>query len=115
MIRALAAGLGIVVALSASMTAQQPPAPQSQAQRPQYLTPEQLAKIRELPALPDDRRVQTDGIDQLLADGKVLFLDVRERKEIEDLGTLEGYVNIPLLELESRLNELPKDKAILTA
>jgi hypothetical protein len=31
------------------------------------------------------------------------------------MGTREGYINIPLRELEKRLGELPKDKAILTA
>jgi rhodanese-related sulfurtransferase len=40
---------------------------------------------------------------------------VREPEEIEELGTIEGYVNIPIGELESRLDELPRDKTILTA
>ena len=60
-------------------------------------------------------RVQADDIDKLLAEGKVFFLDVREPKELEEFGTRPGYVNIPLGQLEARLNELPKDKAILTA
>ncbi len=29
--------------------------------------------------------------------------------------TREGYINVPLGELEKRLNELPKNKTILTA
>lgn len=45
---------------------------------------------------------------------KLFFLDVREPKEIEELGTIEGYVNIPISQLESRLNEIPKD-ALLVA
>ena len=45
----------------------------------------------------------------------MFFLDVREPKEIEELGTLEGYYNIPIGDLEKRLGELPKDKLILTA
>ena len=40
---------------------------------------------------------------------------VREPKEIEELGTRKGFVNIPIGELEARVNELPKDKTILTA
>lgn len=40
-----------------------------------------------------------------------LLLDVREHAEYE-LGTINGAVNIPLDELRSRLNELPKDKPI---
>lgn len=45
----------------------------------------------------------------------VYFLDVREPKEIEELGSLKGYVNIPLGELEKRMKEVPKDKTIITA
>jgi hypothetical protein len=62
-----------------------------------------------------DRRVQADEIDRYIREKQVFFLDVREPKEIEELGTLEGYYNIPLGELEKRLGELPKDKLILTA
>ena len=62
-----------------------------------------------------DRRVAADEIDKYIREKKVFFLDVREPKEIEELGTLEGYYNIPVGELEKRLGEVPKDKLILTA
>ena len=62
-----------------------------------------------------DRRVEADEIDKYIQEKKVFFLDVREPKELEELGTLEGYYNIPLGDLEKRLGELPKDKLILTA
>jgi predicted sulfurtransferase len=62
-----------------------------------------------------DRRVQADEIDKYIQEKKVFFLDVREPREIEELGTLEGYYNIPVGDLEKRLGELPKDKLILTA
>ena len=45
----------------------------------------------------------------------LFFLDVREPKEIQELGSIEGYVNIPLGQLENRLSEIPKDKLIITA
>ncbi|MFN9920550.1 MAG: rhodanese-like domain-containing protein [Acidobacteriota bacterium] len=45
----------------------------------------------------------------------LFFLDVRDPKEIEELGSLKGYVNIPLADLEKRLSEVPTDKTILTA
>jgi len=45
----------------------------------------------------------------------VVFLDVREPDEIKKLGTMPGYVNIPLGQLEARLKELPKNKPIITA
>jgi rhodanese-related sulfurtransferase len=46
---------------------------------------------------------------------KFFFLDVREPKELEELGTLRGYVNIPLGELEKRLSEIPKDVLVVSA
>ncbi len=64
---------------------------------------------------PEEQRVEAADIEALLEDGKVFFLDVREPSELEELGTLPGYVNIPVGQLEERLDELPKDRAILTA
>ena len=61
------------------------------------------------------RRVEADEIDRYIREKKVFFLDVREPKELEELGTIEGYYNIPLGELEKRLGEVPKDRLILTA
>lgn len=49
-----------------------------------------------------------------IVDGDVLLLDVREPGELEELGTVEGYVNIPIDQLADRLDELPRDKPILT-
>ncbi len=63
----------------------------------------------------ESRRIQADDIDRHLAEGKVLLLDVREAKELEELGTIEGAVHIPLGQLEKRMGELPKDRLILTA
>ena len=45
----------------------------------------------------------------------LFFLDVREPQEIAQLGSMKGYVNIPLGQLESRLKEIPRDKLIITA
>ena len=44
----------------------------------------------------------------------IFFLDVREPEEIQKLGSVEGYVNIPLGQVEKRMNEIPKDKLIIT-
>ena len=60
-------------------------------------------------------KMTSDDVMALLEKGEVFFLDVREPKELEDLGTLEGYVNIPLGQIEKRLSEIPKDKAVITA
>ena len=45
----------------------------------------------------------------------LFFLDVREPKEIAELGSIPGYVNIPLGQLQARLSEVPKNKLIITA
>jgi rhodanese-related sulfurtransferase len=66
-------------------------------------------------AVSEQKRIEAKDIDRVLAETNALLLDVREPGEIEELGTIEGYVNIPIDELESRLGELPKDKTILTA
>lgn len=74
-------------------------------------TPAQTPAAR----LPEDRRVKADEIDRLLEQGKLLVLDVREPKEIEELGGVEHALNIPIGQLEQRLGELPADRVILTA
>ena len=85
------------------------------AQQAPTLTPEQQQQISKMPAMADDKRVQTDNIDAVMAKDGVILLDVREPKEIEELGGYEGAINIPITQLEKRLGELPKDKTILTA
>ncbi len=46
--------------------------------------------------------------------GEDLFLlDVRRRDELETEGAIEGYVHIPLDELEARMSEIPKDKPLV--
>ncbi len=60
-------------------------------------------------------RLATSEIAEALEAPDLFFLDVRSAAEIEELGTLEGYVNIPIDELESRLEEVPRDRPILTA
>ena len=102
----------LVVAAAATLSAGQHQQP---AQPTSPLTPEQQAIVAKMPTMPEDKRVKTEEIDSLMASAKVFFLDVREPKEIEQLGSYEGYVNIPVTELEKRLSELPKDKLILTA
>jgi rhodanese-related sulfurtransferase len=59
--------------------------------------------------------LSTEELEKYLNDKKrIFFLDVREPKEIAELGSVEGYVNIPLGQLESRVKEVPKDKLIIT-
>ena len=43
----------------------------------------------------------------------VFLLDVRTPEEFEE-QRIKGSVNIPITELQERLNEIPKDKEIIT-
>ena len=103
---ALAALLSAAAASRADAPASPSPAPSASSQ------PATLSSIK---PMSEDKRVKADAIDAMMADGTVFFLDVREPKELEEFGSYEGYVNIPMSQLESRLGELPKDRPILTA
>lgn len=97
----------LVVAAAASMpAAAQPQAPPS---------PPPQQQISKEPAMGEEKRVKAENIDSVMSKGGMILLDVREPKEIAELGGYEGAINIPLPELEKRLGELPKDKTILTA
>jgi rhodanese-related sulfurtransferase len=45
---------------------------------------------------------------------KIFLLDVRNPEELEQTGVIDGYVNIPLPQLEKRLSEVPKNRTIIT-
>ena len=61
------------------------------------------------------QKLTTEELEKALEKKDVFFLDVREPKEIVEHGSIKGYVNIPLGQLENRLSEVPKDKLIITA
>jgi hypothetical protein len=60
-------------------------------------------------------RITGGPLAEALADDDVFLLDVRRPDELVELGTVEGYTNIPIEELDGRLDELPRDRPILTA
>jgi predicted sulfurtransferase len=53
-------------------------------------------------------------IADLLDDPDVFLLDVRNPDELPEQGAIEGYTLIPIGELADRLDEVPRDKKILT-
>jgi hypothetical protein len=113
-----AIALAVAAAVSAAMIARpessraDAPASPSPAAAAAAENRETLATIK---PMTEDMRVKAEDIDSVMQDKNVFFLDVREPKEIAELGSYEGYVNIPMSQLESRLGELPKDRPILTA
>ena len=67
-------------------------------------------------AAPAAKELSPEELSKLLEKRENLFfLDVRDPQEIAQLGSVKGYVNIPLAQLESRLKEIPRDKLIITA
>ncbi len=64
---------------------------------------------------PDAPRAEGMQLADFLQSADVLLLDVRRPEELEELGTVEGYLNIPIEELADRLDEVPRDRPILTA
>ena len=57
--------------------------------------------------------MNVDSLKQRLDAGEDLFvLDVRRPQELEQEGMIEGSVNIPIDDLESRMAEVPKDKPL---
>ena len=64
---------------------------------------------------PKAPRAEGDGLAELLASEDYLLLDVRRPEELEEHGTVEGYLNIPIEELADRLDEVPRDRPVLTA
>jgi rhodanese-related sulfurtransferase len=62
-----------------------------------------------------DSMISSDEIDRLREEKEPFFLDVRKQSEIQESGTLPGYYHIPIDELEGRMNEIPKERLILTA
>ncbi|WCP68764.1 FAD-dependent oxidoreductase [Vibrio tubiashii] len=59
----------------------------------------------------DSTPIHFDQIDSL-CDNQVL-LDVRNPAELENVGFIEGAINIPVDQLRQRMTELPKDKEIV--
>ena len=59
-------------------------------------------------------RVEAEDIDAALAAGAVL-LDVRTDEELAEHGTIDGFLHIPIDELEARIGELPTGVPVLTA
>jgi len=67
------------------------------------------------PVTEEARRIGFEELAEVFAGDEVFLLDVRRPSELEEFGTVEGYTNIPVDELADRLNELPRDRPILTA
>ena len=59
------------------------------------------------------RRITTAELEKMLEDGTAFVVDVRSQ-DAYDLGHIPGSKLIPEGEIPNRLNELPRDKMIVT-
>ncbi len=65
------------------------------------------ASMRKIP--PDELKAMFDRKEDFL------FVDVRRPEELQVMGTLPGYRNIPLDEFEARYAEIPRDRLVVLA
>ena len=61
----------------------------------------------------DARRITADELHKLWEDGKVLVVDTRNEPSFKQ-SRIKGAILIPSNEFASRVNELPRDKMIVT-
>lgn len=62
----------------------------------------------------ETRELDVEGVSARLAAGEeITLLDVRTQEELVADGAIEGYLHIPIDELEARLAEVPRDKPIV--
>ncbi|MDA1314479.1 MAG: rhodanese-like domain-containing protein [Acidobacteria bacterium] len=80
------------------------PAEEAAAQAEQQ-APVELAAAKEFDAA--DLKARLDSGEN------VYLLDVRRPEELAEHGAIEGYVNIPIDELEARVSEVPKDRKVV--
>ncbi|MEX2263785.1 MAG: rhodanese-like domain-containing protein [Bryobacteraceae bacterium] len=74
-----------------------------------------LLSVACLASAAENKSLTADEVKELVDKKQnVVYLDVREPRELSETGAIKGSVNIPLGQLESRLSELPKDKEIVT-
>ena len=78
----------------------------SQAHNANIATPEQQASD-------GIKRITTKELDELMQQGKVVVVDVRNQASW-DAGHIRGAKWISVTEIANRTNELPKDKQIVT-
>ncbi|MBC2850091.1 rhodanese-like domain-containing protein [Cetobacterium sp. 8H] len=62
----------------------------------------------------DYETIPLSEVKQILDENKAILIDVRNPDEIQKTGMIKGAKNIPLPELEGRLNELDKNQPYIT-
>lgn len=59
---------------------------------------------------PDTERIAISELKEKLDSGEqFLLIDVREDRELEENGAIKGAIHIPMGDLDSRMQDIPKD------
>ena len=107
---ALCAGLALLVAAACNPSAYSGKANTNGAQTPGVVSTSPAA-----PAPPTDnvRRVTIDELKTMMAENKAVVIDVRGDAAYKS-GHIKGALMIPAAEIDKHVDELPKDKLIVT-
>ena len=95
----------IVALLGACNSAEQKPA--------EIASTKKAAPVQPPPPSDGIRRVTVHELQDLLAKGQAVIVDVRNQAAF-DQGHIKGARLIPVTEIQNRTSELPKDKTIVT-
>ena len=76
-------------------------------------TPTQKAVSAATPYADGARRVTVEELEKLIAEGKAFIVDVRNQDSF-NLAHIPNAKLIPETEIANRINELPRDKTIVT-
>ena len=78
-----------------------------------YIEPGDLKEYGELGgATSNIKDVNVHELNKMINEGKVNLLDVRRAAELEEIGYLEGAINVAHTVLMKRLSEVPNDKPV---
>jgi rhodanese-related sulfurtransferase len=58
-------------------------------------------------------RIPISELDKKLKGGKIVLVDVRDASEMKESGAIPGAIHIPMVEVEKRLGEFPKNAEIV--
>ncbi len=107
---AAALGLGVVLVLAAACN------PEAYSVKTNTNAPQPLGSPVPAPPAPQAdniRRVTVDELRQALADNKAVVVDVRGEAAYKS-GHIKGARLMPAAEIDKHVDELPKDKLIVT-
>ena len=103
----MAGAMGLLAGCSGEPTGDEPPLPEPEVEAVAEPTAETSAADSPVPELTPAQ------LAEFVESGEAVFLDVRPPQEIEEVGTLPGYISIQIDELPDRMDELSRDRPLV--